>query len=228
MPVLLNIRSRIESLPELQKKKQNNAKVRAFTSRIENALTDLKECVEQRTCYLVVFPDAMLSKTVDAVKQSKLQASRLVEKLKEDFDAISSSDTDKKVTRIGERNVEAKTEIQTSWKRQIDDVLRPFVPLVDIVREAKLPGNQDILASMEWLRARAMSPPNTIELAKKIRNTLDALRHSLSELDLEGPGGEFLKRAVRGTAKPKDLLNDEVRHFLDEKDLWDILTIRVG
>ena len=62
----------------------------------------------------------------------------------------------------------------------------------------------------------------------KNQEDLTLLRQRLSELDLEGPGGEFLKDAVNGRAKAKDLLKKEIQEFLDEKNLWDIFTINVG
>lgn len=228
MSRLFEIQSRIEALPELQKQKQNNAKVSAFTRRIEIAFDGIKERVEQRSFHLTVFPDVELKKTIDALKQSKLQASRLIDKLKEDFDAIGTPDTDKKITRIGDRINEAKDELEKTWKKQLENELQPLSPLVEIAREAKLPGYEQIVGNRESLQARATNPPNNIALAIEIRAKLDSLRKLLGNLNLEGRGGEFLKKAVKGTAKPKELLNEEVRRFLDENNLWDILTISVG
>lgn len=228
MSRLLELKSRIEKLPQLQKQKQNNARVAAFRIQVDNALHDIKERVESRARIQVVFPDAKLKKTIDAVKQSKLQAARLIEKLNEDFNEIASAETDKKITRIKERNAEAHDEIRRSWKKNIEEELKPFHSLVEIAREAALPGHEEIVASMASLNSTASSPPETLDSARQIRINLDCLRTSLGDLDLEGPGGEFLKNAVNGKANPKDLLNEEVREFLDAKDLWDILTISVG
>lgn len=228
MPKLLEIKSRIERLPQLQKQQRNNARVVAFKKRVETSFCDIKECVLHRDCCRVVFPGVKLKKTVEAVKQSKLQAQRLIEKLKADFDAIELTETDKKITRIGERNAEAKDEIKKLWRKQIEEEFRPLLPLVEIVGEASLPGHEGISAHMKRLQDISATPPITTEKAAEIRSGLDSLKASLAELELEGPGGEFLKKAVKGTANPKEVLKKEVREFLDEKELWDILTIRVG
>ena len=228
MSKLVEIKSRIEKLPRLQKQKQNNAKVEAFRIGINNAFTDLGDCIKQRNCFLAVFPDAKLRKTEDAVKQSRKQAARLVEKLKTDFDEIGSRETDNKITRIKERNEEAGDQIRKDWKKRVVDELKPLLPLVDIVREATLPGHEEISESVAAIKAQEESPPETMEAAVKMRQSLSFLRESLSNLDLEGPGGEFLKKAVKGKASAKDLLKEEVQSFLNDKDLWDILTINVG
>lgn len=228
MSKLLELKARIEKLPQLQKQKLNNVKVASFTISIGNAYQDVMDCVERRKCFLAVFPDAKLRKTNEAVKQSRTQATRLIEKLKEDFDEIGKSQTDNKITRIRERNNEASDQINKDWKKRLQEELKPLIPLVEIVKEAALPGNEKIIQALESLQSKTSLPPESIEQANEIGEFLVYLRQSLGDLDLEGPGGEFLKKAVKGRANAKDLLNKEVQEFLDEKDLWGILTVNVG
>ena len=228
MSKLLEIKTRIEKLPKLRKQKINNAKVAAFESKVKYAFADMTNCIEQRSCFLTVFHDAKLKKTEDAVKQSRKQAAGLIQKLKDDFDEIGTTATDNKITRIKERNIEASEQLRKDWKKRLEEELKPVAPLVEIVREAGLPGHEKIVATLEALQSKTSLPPESIEAATEIRNNLDYLRESLGSLDLEGPGGEFLKKAVKGRAKAKDLLKSEVQEFLTEKDLWDILTINVG
>ena len=228
MSKLLEIKSRIERLPQLQKQKSEGKKVDAFTERITEAHLGILACAQQRTQVLRVFPDLKLKKTEDAVKQSKAQAARLVEKLNEDFHEISNAATDGKITRIRERTGEAKDQIKKEWKRRLAEELKPLLPLVEIVREAELPGHQEATASLDRLQESAAIPPAMANDATAIRNDLQELREVIAELALEGPGGEFLKKAVKGRADAKDLLKEEVQEFLTEKDLWGILTIGIG
>ena len=192
MSKLLELKARIEKLPQLQKQKLNNVKVASFAISIGNAYKDVMECVSRRNCFLAVFPDTKLKKTDDAVKQSRSQATRLIEKLREDFDEIGKSETDKKITRIRERNNEASEQITKDWKKRLEEELKPFTPLVEIVREAGLPGNEKIVAALDGLQAKTGLPPETIQEAVEIGDNLAYLRESLSKLELEGPGGEFL------------------------------------
>jgi len=208
MSKLLELKTRIEKLPQLQKQKLNNVKAASFTISISNAFKDVMDCVNRRNCFLAVFPKTKLNKTDGAVKQK--------------------SETDKKITRIRERNNEASEQINKDWKKRLEEELKPFIPLVEIVREAGLPGNDKIVAALEDLQAKTGLPPESAEEASQICEKLVYLKDSLGELDLKGPGGEFLKKAVKGRAKAKDLLSKEVQEFLDEKDLWNILTINVG
>jgi hypothetical protein len=228
MSKLLELKARIEKLPELQKQKQNNAKVVTFKGKVDHALSDVKKCAERRSFIQTVFPLAKLKKTVDAVKHSKSQAARLSEKLNSDFDEINSNETDKKITRIGERNTLASEEIQKTWSKSVEDELKPLRPLIEIVQEALLPNHDVIAGQLANLEAAIPTVPDSVDSAQGIRDELDALRESLADLELEGAGGEFLKKAVKGRANAKDLLKDEVREFLDAKDLWGILKIRVG
>ena len=175
-----------------------------------------------------MFPKTKLKKTADAVKQSKRQATGLIEKLKDDFDQIGTTDTDKKITRIGERNHDASEQLRKEWKKQLDAQLEPLIPLVEIVKEVQLLGVDEIVEAMEEVASKGGAPPESMEAARQIKEDLTLLRQRLSELDLEGPGGEFLKDAVNGRAKAKDLLKKEIQEFLDEKNLWDIFTINVG
>lgn len=226
MSMLLEVCARIENLPQLQKQKQNNEKVVHLSLRMEEAFVDLKECLKLRKCVLAVFPEASLKKTSDAVKQSKKQVASLLQKLQSDFDAIGTSETEKKVTRVREKNEEAKDQIRKEWKRCVDDEIKYFAPLTEIVRS--IPGNEVIVDSFVSIQNRTSAPPNNVDAAEKLRDDLEQLRVALGQLKLEGPGGQFLKRAVRGRASAKDLLNVEVQEFLDANGLWDVLTIRVG
>lgn len=228
MSRLLDVSGRIKQLPELQKQKKRSALVEAFTKRIDEAHNELLECVMHRSSFLTVFPDENLNKTVDALKQSKAQAMRLLQKLREDFDEIGKTDTDKKITRIRERNKEAQEQMKKEWKKRLLDELLPLNPLIEIAREAELPGSKAIATSAESLNSSVSCPPQSLDEASKIRDSLNFLRNSLSELKLEGPGGEFLGRAIKGRADAKELLNEEVQEFLNEKDLWGILRLRVG
>jgi len=226
MSMLLEVRERIEKLPELQKQKQDNQKVAYFSLRMEEAFVDLKECLKLRQCALIVFPDAVLTKTSEAVRQSKKQVALILEKLQGDFDAIGTNETEKKVTRVRERNEEAKDQIKKEWKRCADERIKYFAPLVEIVRS--IPGNEVIVENYASIQNRATVPPNSVDSAEKLRDDFEQLRVALGQLKLEGPGGQFLKRAVNGRASAKELLDGEVQEFLEANGLWDVLTIRVG
>ena len=126
------------------------------------------DCVNRRNCFLAVFPKTKLNKTDDAVKQSRSQATRLIEKLRENVDEIGKSETDKKITRIRERNNEASEQINKDWKKRLEEELKPFIPLVEIVREAGLPGNDKIVAALEDLQAKTGLPPESAEEASQI------------------------------------------------------------
>lgn len=228
MSKILDLKTRIEKLPQLQKQKLNNDKVMLYTEKLTDAFREVMSSVDRHNCFLAVFPKTKLKKTADAVKQSKRQATGLIEKLKDDFDQIGTTDTDKKITRIGERNHDASEQLRKEWKKQLDAQLEPLIPLVEIVKEVQLLGVDEIVEAMEEVASKGGAPPESMEAARQIKEDLTLLRQRLSELDLEGPGGEFLKDAVNGRAKAKDLLKKEIQEFLDEKNLWDIFTINVG
>ncbi|MBH56570.1 MAG: hypothetical protein CMJ82_05245 [Planctomycetaceae bacterium] len=228
MSKILDLKTRIEKLPQLQKQKLNNDRVMSYTEKLKDAFREVMSSVKRRNCFLVVFPKTKLKKTTDAVKQSKRQATGLIEKLKDDFDQIGTADTDKKITRIGERNHDASDQLRKEWKKQLLGELEPLIPLVEIVKEVQLLGVDEIVEAMEEVASKEETPPESMETARQIKDGLTLLRQRLSELDLEGPGGEFLKNAVNGRAKAKDLLKKEIQEFLDEKNLWDIFKINVG
>ena len=228
MSKILDLKTRIERLPQLQRQKLNNDKVASYTNKIHDAFCHLMATVNLRKCFLTVFPKATLKKTTDAVKQSKQQATRLIAKLKDDFNQIGTTETDQKVTRIGERNGETRDQLQKEWRKRLDEALKPLMPLVEIVKEVGFSGADKIDKLMDAVSSKNGLPPDSMEDAQRLKDDLTDLRQSLSALDLEGPGGEFLKNALNGRAKAKDFLNKEVQDFLDEKQLWDIFTINLG
>jgi hypothetical protein len=226
MSMLLEVRERIKKLPELQKQKQNNQKVAQFSLRMEEAFVDLKECLKLRQCVLIVFPYAVLTKTAEAVRQSKKQVALLLEELQGNFDAIGTNETEMNVRSVRERNGHAKDQIKKEWKRCVDERIKDFAPLVEIVRS--IPGNEVIVENYGSIQNRATVPPNIVDSAEKLRDDFEQLRVALGQLKLEGPGGQFLNRAVNGRASAKELLDKEVQEFLEANNLWDVLTIRVG
>jgi len=226
MSLISELKLRIENLPKLQKQKRNNEKVVSLSQLMEDIFNDLAQSINQRRLVLTVFPEADLKKTIDAVKQSKKQADLLYRKLQEDFDEVGANDTNQKVIKVREKNKEAKDQIGKEWKRCVDEEMKFFSPLEEIVRS--LPGCEAIVANIASMQNRTTSPPLTLGAAVKFKDDLAQLRVSLGQLKLDGLGGQFLKKAVNGWALAKDLLNKDVQDFLDANGLWDILTIRVG
>lgn len=228
MSNLLEVEARIKRLPELQKQKQNSDRVRALKTQLDGAYNALTTCVNRQEWICSVFPDVKLKKTSEAVKGSRIQASRLLAKLKEDFDEITKPETSSKITRINERNTEAGREAEREWGKLLLESLQPYTSLVELVAKAKLPGYADIISTMSGLEKSATTLPDSADSAFSTRDSLELLREMLGSLSLDGAGGEFLRNAVNGTANARDLLNDQIQSFLDDKDLWGILKIKIG
>lgn len=226
MSRLLELRCRIARLPELQKQKQNNQKLAHFAQRIQEVCEHLKECLRQRQCALIVFPNAVATRTKQAVNQTKKAAALMLETLQADFDAIGADETERKVTRIRERTQEAKDQLNKEWRRCSEESFKTLMPLIEIVRS--IPGNEGIVDNYVATQILAATIPDCVDSAIKLQERFEQLRATLGHLNLEGPGGQFLKRAVHGRASARDLLDNAVQEFLEVHGLWEILTIRVG
>jgi len=92
---------------------------------------------------------------------------------------------------------------------------------------ANLPGGAVLEEIMQRLQQHTDQPPATKETADSINEDLAALRESVENLGLEGEAGEFLIKAAKGIADPRDLFKEEIKQYFEEKGLWHVLAVTI-
>lgn len=225
MSKIAELIKRLERLPDIETIGVDTEKYKAFTEKIVTAFDALHVVAGQADCVRLVFKRVKLPETNRALSQTPKAAGVLHKKIDEDRVEIRNSTTNDKIMKFGEQNKSAQSELQKKWKSELDESLKPIMPLARVAEDAKLTGHKKITKRIEALEENKEALPTKDTQAAIIKDELAELKKEIKELKLEGPGGKFLMKAVNGNAKPKDLLRDDVQKFLDEKDLWQILVV---
>jgi hypothetical protein len=103
-----------------------------------------------------------------------------------------------------------------------------FENLVKAARGANLEGNLSMVEIMRRLSESAGTPPTNEQAAQRIVADINRLDESVSTLGLKGRAGQFLVDAAAGRGNPQDLLAPEVKEFIEQYELWGLLTVRLG
>lgn len=121
----------------------------------------------------------------------------------------------------------ASREARDQWKRFIDQYIATFTELQSVSTRFGMRGNAKLSRALQWLKARSDSLPMSIQEADAIQKQMSEARQAMNQLKIEGKPGEFLKKAAAGKGNPLDLFDQEVKRFLDERQLWGLLRVTV-
>lgn len=226
MSKMAEINKRLQQLPEQRRRKRLSSKMATLTERINNAHAKLLSADKKRKCAIILFPENSFPTTTTKLSNAAKFAAQIKEALVTDLSAVSDEQIEKKVTRIGECADQAVAEINKNWESLLRKRFEPYEALTGVATSLNLPGCSDMTAIMKRLQRCADAPPAEKKEAERIKNDLENLVTSVENLGLKGPAGEFLVKAVRGAADPRDLYKKEVRDFFDGKKLWNLLVVK--
>ena len=163
-----------------------------------------------------------------SIQREKLRVS--ASKMRSLFADSSLSLTDAKVqgdlTQISAMADSTKKKLNDLWSKYMDDEYSNWQPVAAFV--AQLQGSQEILLALRVLQQYRSEPPKSIDVANKIKQQIDAVTKSLSSLHLTGKVKQFVEAALQGNAGAGNLLDPEIKKFIDDTQLWKVLTVKLG
>lgn len=181
----------------------------------------------QRAHVQAVFPEADMSgsgRQIQSVQARAVALSRLL------GPAVTASENDvQRAAADLRRSVEgARAAVEREWSVPINDVVAKYDRLSAALQKSGVRGGTDLKTVVG--RVRSLShPPATQDAVRRAADDLASLGPTLARLGLVGglggAVGGFLVAVAEGRGSVKSVLDSEVRGFLDQHDLWDVLTV---
>lgn len=226
MSKLLDLKTKIESIPDKQRRKNLVGKLSQYGKLTAVASETLVKCNEAQHYAREVFTEDDFQKTSEHIKRAVTTATRLRSKLDNKVEAIETSDD--KFTIIKEAAVNASSALKDRWNLLLTKKLQDLEPLVRVAKESSLRGSQKLEQILNKLRSQANNPPTSSDTAASVTQDLETLFDSVNNLGLQGAVGKFLIEAKDGKGRAQDLSDPEVKQFIDKHNLWNLLNVKLG
>jgi len=228
MSNLLSLKDKILSITGKRQRSDLVGKLRQYSEKMKKANNLLEKEVNGRKQSLYVSPESDFSESAGKVAKASRIAGNISTKLSSDPNVIEKKTTDTSLVNISDLADSSHTILKNQWKNLIQGQVATFESLVTAAKEAKLEGSIRLESLLLSIKGRAQNPPATREEAEKIRQELDALIKTVSELGLEGEVAKFLVNAAAGKGDPQALYIPEVKQFIERFNLWHLLQVKIG
>jgi hypothetical protein len=229
MTKLLNLKNRLEQLPETQKRKRLLGAMQQYQLKLTETEKQLATAqVDEQYANSIFGVDSVAVVEGERKKAARI-AIKLGKKLREDIEAVNNprariNDT---VTSLGEIGTGLAREVKNAWNRLIDQKLKPYEKLVDVARKLKMEGADQLAVIMQQLRSARDHVPTSRERAEHIARSLRNLPAAVQKLGFEDPVVQkFVEDAVDGKAKLKAFADHPaIAEFIQKYKLWDLFRV---
>jgi hypothetical protein len=194
----------------------------------EQARDTLTSSLRGATRMKLVFADAATGNVVEKLVNAQKKARTCVRDLTQSLDVVAKSSFETRVIDIRDHATGSIRPLLESWQRRIDDAIRPYEKLAQVVQDRHLDGGDELVAALGRIKEARTQTPATKEEALGLKVLIDGLPSVVRSLGLTGRVGAFLVAVAEGTGSPRDLERVEVREFLDRYALWDDLRVSFG
>lgn len=217
--------SRMCEIPQKEKRATQIGEMVLVRDKLAEA-ADLAEKVGRVTCALAEIKKADF---IENATQHLASASGSATSLRRRFEnknGFERKRADDALIQINERLDTASKTLIKGWRALVDEKVKRLKPLADAAERAALPGAHGLRQSIALIEAIREAPPETAKAARDYFSSETGLNQSIASLGLEGRAGKFLIDAANGSAKAKDLQDEEVLAFLGEYPaVWSMLKV---
>jgi len=221
----------VEALTALPAKTRNKnlvGNLRRFAEIAERSRDVLALSIAGAARLKLVFTDAQLGNLGDRVSNAQKKARTCLREVSQAIDAVAKPTFEARLIEMKDYAAGSVKPVVETWQKRLDDAIRPYEKLAQIVEERRLEGGEALSTVLVRIRgARTQTPPTDAE-ALAIKDAIAGLPGVVRSLGLTGTVGAFLVAVAEGSGSPRDLERKEVREFLDRYELWDALRVGFG
>jgi hypothetical protein len=218
----------LTALPAKTRNKNLVGNLGRFADMAEQARDTLTSSLRGAARMKLVFADAATGNVVEKLVNAQKKARTCVRDLTQSLDVVAKSSFETRVIDIRDHATGSIRPLLESWQRRIDDAIRPYEKLAQVVQDRHLDGGDELVAALSRIKEARTQTPATKEEALGLKVLIDGLPSVVRSLGLTGRVGAFLVAVAEGTGSPRDLERVEVREFLDRYGLWDDLRVSFG
>jgi hypothetical protein len=221
----------VETLTTLPAKTHNKnlvGNLGRFAGIAEQAGNALSSSLRGTARVKLVFADAAMAAVVDKLASAQKKARTCLRDLEQSLDAVAKSSFETRLIDIRDHAAGSIRSLLDTWQRRIDDSIRPYEKLAQVVEDRHLDGGEALVNALGRIRQARTQTPTTDEEALALKTLIDGLPGVVRSLGLTGRVGAFLVAVAEGTGSPRDLERAEIRDFVDRYGLWDALRVSFG
>lgn len=216
---------RLEVIPEKEKKANHLGQMITIRDKLRVSASNAEALRRAASALRQVDGAGFTDRAIEALASASASARKLRTRITAggEFDRAKA---DSALTQINERLEGGTAVVAKGWRLLIDDKSRRYAPLAEAAARAAMPGASGLQAAIAELDAWRETPPETTETAELFNANAQALPTAIANLGLEGAVGVFMVQASKGQAKATDLLDEDVRRFLDANPaIWSMLKV---
>lgn len=223
----LELKQKIESIPEKERRKNLVGKLARYSSKTAEAHDSLVQSAQAQLFAQSVFPEEGFQRSAKQLSEAVSAARTLHKRLVKQIEAVETTASDKQFLAIDECAKAVRNNLKERWGNLLSRKITDFENLVKAASEAQLAGSKNLTETLSCLRDQRANLPNNDDAAKRIAADIEILKNSVSTLGLEGHVGAFLIAAAEGRGNPKALGDPEIVAFIDRNNLWNLLSVKL-
>lgn len=227
--MLEELKKRLAALPEQRLRARQAGRFKALREKAAKSRAQAEEALAAAQNATKVVNDPGYLEVIKQVRKARRRAETLRTKIEGNAEVVAGSDTDKSFGALGEHTEKALRLCQNLWRQIIDKKLRGRAELASVVQRLVPGDGPQFRSTVDQLTRERDRLPVSAEDAQRAAQLLERFDVLIGRLRLEGPAGEFLQAVAteRGAAATQ-LLDPEVRKFLDDYKLWSIFAVKMA
>lgn len=228
MNKLQRLKEQIQSLPAKKNRLNLVGVLQRYNAQTSETLEILRQTRQNAQQVSAVFPNLDLQVTVTEKINSAARAAQTLRKTLEKIENIQTKKAEDSFQLLNNTARTARNNLRDKWSATLKERIETYDKLVKASSSANLRGSSSLTEKLERLRGQTDNLPKTEDAAIRVKNDLDGINTSFQDLGLEGKIGDFLIAAAAGRANAKILLDNDVREFIEQNQLWSALRVKIG
>ncbi len=227
MNKLQRLKEQIQSLPAKKSRLNLVGVLQRYNVQTSETLEIVRQTRQNVEQVSTVFPNLDLQTTVTEKINSVARTAQSLRKTLEKIENIQTKKADDNFQLLNNTARTARNNLRDKWSSTLKERIETYDKLVKASSSANLRGSSSLAEKLERLRGQTDILPKTEDAALKVKSDLDGINTSFQDLGLEGKIGDFLIAAAAGRANAKILLDNDVREFIDQNQLWSALSVKI-
>lgn len=225
MSRITDLIERMAIIPEREKKAMQLADMIAIRASLETAASSAERLRASTTAISGIEGADFVEKARGSLDMAASSARKFKARL-EGGAGFDRKSADGAVTSINERLSDASGGVTRGWRALVEGRTRRFSPIAAVADQAGLAGSVPFGAAITSLEGWKESPPADEAAAAAFSATSDSLPAAVAGLGLQGKAGQFMVEAAKGSAKARDLQDQDVLAFLQANPtIWSMLKV---
>lgn len=229
MQNLADLKKRLENLPAKRQEKKYKRLYRNFLEKAVGCHDKLKSSSQGINLTAGVVAASSYSASISSIGSASKTAARLGGKLLKDSDAIASSEVEADFTALSDKSASAQVGVNNAWESELQGKIKDWEAIQDVVVKLMPTQGKRLKKSIASLQSAKRPMPTTKLGVSAVKDSIEELKDSVANLELDGNFGDFLKAAVSLDGADVGMVEDpEVSKVIAKHKLQKVFRVRIS